>query len=170
MKPIKTKEDIKEQIKRACQVFSAYQLPFPGDLQSSLGSLLPTENEQTEIYFSPTPQDIDDADIVQFQWMPILLPKESRLLWERFSGLSWKQVAFNFKISERTARYRAAKAINKLFYTLTNQHCPPPPQKQPLKLHAIKNLPVYTLTQRSSPPVKALEHTPSHIKIIKRRH
>ncbi len=116
MKHIYTKQDIEEQIKNACLIYQCLPKVALKDVRSSLSHFFETETPVSEhiAYIRPTPQEIDDADIVQFEWLPLLDLTERRLIWKRYSGMGWKRVAHECGISERTARRHGAKAIEKL--------------------------------------------------------
>lgn len=120
MKPIKNMQDIKEQLTRACQIYQLYQLPRPEGIRSCLTHYIDDEMLIEDTGFRPTPEEIDDADIVQFEWMPILMPEDRQLIWKRFSGMGWKRLAYEMHISERTARTRISKSLNKLLDKLTS--------------------------------------------------
>lgn len=108
---------IKERLKSACQVYRMYPNPQPQGYQSSLDKTVQSAYENT-YFFKPTPQEIDDADTIQFQWLPLLTPLERQLLWKRFSGMQWKTLAYDLDISERSARAKVSKALEKLLSSI----------------------------------------------------
>ncbi len=112
MKPIKTIEDIQEQITLACQVYMIYTPPQPKGFSSSL--CCATTANSSKYSFKPTPQEIDDADEVQFEWLPILMPLDRQIVWKRCSNCPWKRIAFEEGISERTARKKYLGSLDKL--------------------------------------------------------
>ncbi len=121
MKQIQTIQDVEEQLKNACLIY--LHLPMEGakDIHSCLSNAFKTECCEAEptLCIRPTPQEIDDADTVQFKWMPLLDLTERQLVWKRYSGMGWKRIAHEYGISERTARRHNAKAIEKLFEKVT---------------------------------------------------
>ncbi len=121
MKHIYTKKDVEEQLRNACLIYQC--LPKEGlkDVRSNIGSIFKTESFTPEHanYIRPTPQEIDDADIVQFEWMPLLDLTERRLIWKRYSGMGWKRVAHECGLSERSARRHGAFALEKLYEKIT---------------------------------------------------
>lgn len=114
MRPIKTVQDLKDELKKACQVYQLYPTPRPDGMHSCLAAGIPALIDPETVKYKPTPAEVDDADIVQFQWLPLLMPEDRLLIWKRFSGTGWKRLAFEIQISERTARNRVNAALKKL--------------------------------------------------------
>lgn len=119
MEKIKSIADVRHQIIKACEIYKLYPNPSPADIHSSIFYPDPDKRlDCDKIYYRPTPKEIDDADLVQFDWFPRLTMMERRLLWKRFSGMGWKRVAAEESISERTARNYVNKALEKLYNQL----------------------------------------------------
>ncbi len=119
MEEIKSIDDVRNQIIKACEIYKLYPAPHPTGLRSSLRYAdIERQSREKQIYFRPTPTEVDDADIVQFDWLPRLSVKERQLLWKRFSGMGWKRLANEAQMCERTARKRIDKALEKLYLQL----------------------------------------------------
>lgn len=119
MEQIKSIADVRNQIKKACEIYKHYPTPRPSDIHSSLRyAYVESKSISDKMYFHPTPKEIDDADDVQFKWLPCLSLIERRLIWKRFSGMGWKRIAGEEGISERTARNYINKALQKLYNRL----------------------------------------------------
>ncbi len=119
MEQIKDKESVSEQIRRACEIYKNYPVPKPNKIHTALryNDILSVSRERGDIC-CPTPQEVDDADTVQFEWMPLLNLDERILVWKRYSGMGWKRLAKETEICEKTARNRVNKSIEKLYYLL----------------------------------------------------
>lgn len=119
MEPIKSVDDVRHQIKKACEIYKLYPAPHPADIYSSIRyEEIERQSRSDKNFFHPTPKEIDDADEVQFEWLAHLTVQERRLLWKRFSGMGWKRVAAEDDISERTARNYVNKALEKIYKKL----------------------------------------------------
>lgn len=121
MEQIRTIEDVRHQIEKACEIYKLYPIPHPAKIHSSIKycDILPKEKEN-KFYLRPTPQEIDDADVVQFYWLPLVNVTDRQLVWKRFSGMGWKRVAKEANISERTARNRVNAALETIYKNIIN--------------------------------------------------
>lgn len=115
-----TPELVALEIKKACDIFKMYPNGTPKGYRSSLDPLLPQSASHPRPFF-PTPQEIDMADTVHFNWMPLLLPQERRLLWHRFSGKRWKVLAYEEGLTIRQARYKIKQTLLKLTHLLNKK-------------------------------------------------
>jgi DNA-binding NarL/FixJ family response regulator len=116
MEPVKSIEDVKNQIIKACEIYKLYPNPHPSRILSSLRYKdIIQQSRDDKIYFRPTPSEVDDADIVQFEWLPRLSIRDRQLLWKRYSGMGWKRLAKEANICERTARNYVEKALKRLY-------------------------------------------------------
>lgn len=119
MEQIKSINDVRDQIIKACEIYKLYPAPHPTGIHSSLRyAQIEQQSKENQIYFRPTPTEVDDADIVQFEWLPHLSLKERQMLWKRFSGMGWKRLAGESNMCERTARSYVNKALEKLYRKL----------------------------------------------------
>ncbi len=119
MEPIKERKDVTNQIQRACEIYKNYPMPRPNRIHSAVryNEIVMLSRERGDLCY-PTPDEVDDADTVQFEWMPLLTINDRQLVWKRYSGMGWKRLAKENAICERTARNRVKKSIDKLYYLL----------------------------------------------------
>ncbi len=119
MPQIKEREDVQRHIQKACDIYKHYSMPRPNKIHTAIRYLdVMAKGEEKGEYCCPTPTEVDDADIVQFEWLPLLEIDDRRLLWKRFSGMGWKRLATEHNICEKTARNRVKKSIDKLYELL----------------------------------------------------
>ncbi len=119
MERIRSREEVTDHIRRACDIYKNYPVPRPNKIHTALRyhDILILGKERGDTY-CPTPQEVDDADTVQFEWMPLLELEDRQLVWKRFSGMGWKRLAKENDVCERTARNRVNKSIDRLYYML----------------------------------------------------
>ncbi len=119
MQHIKERKEISEHIRRACEIYKNYPVPKPNKIHTAMryNEIVSLGRERGDIC-CPTPQEVDDADTVQFEWMPLLDMDDRQLVWKRFSGMGWKRLAKEIKVCERTVRNRVNKSIDRLYYLL----------------------------------------------------
>ncbi len=119
MEAITSIQDVRNQIIKACEIYKLYPAPQPANIHSSLRYQdIEQQSQSDKIYFRPTPEEVDDADTVQFEWLPLLSIQERQLLWKRYSGMGWKRLAGEAKVCERTVRNYINKALEKLYRKL----------------------------------------------------
>ena len=115
-------DDVKLQIKKACQIYRKYPTPKPKQPHSCLASsIISTANENYNSPLSPTPKEIDMADTVQFVWLNWVTPTERRILWQKYDGVPWKILAYDEGMTIRRARYKAQKALEKILSILIKE-------------------------------------------------
>ena len=114
-----TMDEIKNQIKKACQIYKNYPRPLPQRPHSCLSIYGIRRTPVLKEIFYPTPKEIDMADTVQFVWLQWLNPDERRILWQRFDGTPLKILAYREDLSIRQIRYKIQKSLEKIFSNLS---------------------------------------------------
>ena len=118
-----TLNDVQEQVKKACQIYKQLPEPKPGNMHSCLSNItLPHPIFSKTPQKMTTPQEVDMADIVYFDWFSWLLPDERRILCKRYEGMPWKVLAYNEGLSIRQARYKVQKSLEKILTKLIKKH------------------------------------------------
>ena len=111
MPPITLKE-IANHIRKTCQIYRRLPTDKPSGYKSTLDKLTPSQKKQKTFFV--TPEEIDMADEVEFNWLSCLLPDERRIVWKRFDGTQWKILAYQENLSIRQVRYIVHRSLKKI--------------------------------------------------------
>lgn len=96
------------------------------------GKLFPIKYTEQEIAFmeklpikvKPTQEQITIWETVVLQWLPLLNPEESRLVWKRANRFPWKMLCREFCLCRTRLMIKYDKAIIKIeFYLKGQQKC-----------------------------------------------
>ena len=116
-----TLEQIKQDIETAAYVERLMPSVRPPKYRNCMPEIVYTP---LELYFmeiippkvNPTHEQIEIWERVVMEWLPILSPKESKLLWKRANHIPWKLLSKEFGI-ERTQIWKVYRnAINKIYF------------------------------------------------------
>ena len=116
------RKELENDLRRAFWVDKQLPLSSLKRLRASLGKivLLPDERPIDEIFKEksihecPTREDLFLWEKVMFRWIPMLVPEKRHIVKRRSQEWSWKKIAYEFGISERTAQRRYVSALDAL--------------------------------------------------------
>lgn len=127
MKPI-TIEQIKKDLETAAYVERLMPPVRPPKYRCCMPEIVYTPQEiafmdRRPVPPHPTQEQIAIWETVILEWLPILTPRESRLVWKRASHIPWKLLSIDFGI-ERTQIWKVHRnAINKIYFFNLGKKC-----------------------------------------------
>lgn len=127
MKPI-TIEQIKKDLETAVYVERLMPPVRPPKYRCCMPEIVYTPQEiafmdRRPVPPHPTQEEIAIWETVILEWLPILTPRESRLVWKRASHIPWKLLSIDFGI-ERTQIWKVHRnAINKIYFFNLGKKC-----------------------------------------------
>ena len=127
MKPI-TIEQIKKDLETAVYVERLMPPVRPPKYRCCMPEIVYTPQEiafmdRRPVPPRPTQEEIAIWETVILEWLPILTPRESRLVWKRASHIPWKLLSIDFGI-ERTQIWKVHRnAINKIYFFNLRKKC-----------------------------------------------
>lgn len=127
MKPI-TIEQIKKDLETAAYVERLMPPVRPPKYRCCMPEIVYTPQEiafmdRRPVPPRPTQEQIAIWETVILEWLPILTPRESRLVWKRASHIPWKLLSIDFGI-ERTQIWKVHRnAINKIYFFNLGKKC-----------------------------------------------
>ncbi len=127
MKPI-TIEQIKKDLETAVYVERLMPPVRPPKYRCCMPEIVYTPQEiafmdRRPVPPRPTQEEIAIWETVILEWLPILTPRESRLVWKRASHIPWKLLSIDFGI-ERTQIWKVHRnAINKIYFFNLGKKC-----------------------------------------------
>ena len=127
MKPI-TIEQIKKDLETAVYVERLMPPVRPPKYRCCMPEIVYTPQEiafmdRRPVPPRPTQEEIAIWETVILEWLPILTPRESRLVWKRASHIPWKLLSIDFGI-ERTQIWKVHRnEINKIYFFNLGKKC-----------------------------------------------
>lgn len=115
MEKVKNIKDVENMIRRAMWVDSKLPPVALSNAKSTLSSIVVSQMPASE---RPTTDDIDIWNTIMFNWLPIVDVNSREVIFKRCSGMGWKRICNETKMSYSTAKRRFFEGLNTIFINI----------------------------------------------------